>query len=151
MSLFTISAAATYDDVASTGGAGLHIWSGNGDKPHHSSAPLRVASQMHGTLAMIATGLDLVSDAAKAGDVVHIAIPGGQAALEHAQPADIMTFVLIEHALNVITYLTRSLRTAGVTVTWIEPVCRHSGIGHARVQAMLAKCAIAPLEMPRAA
>ncbi|MFZ3583394.1 hypothetical protein ACOI1H_14645 [Loktanella sp. DJP18] len=153
MSLITISAAAVFDHANFNGGAGLHIWSGDFAAPHHDSMAFETPSEIAGSLAMVATGLVIVADRAVAGDVVHICIRGGQAALDGALDCHPAATSATELVLNLVAALSSSLDDAGVAIKWLVPVRSHSGIAHARVaaceaglQALAAACDAEPAD-----
>jgi len=133
MAVHIISTAAQLNTATHLGGAGLDIWSSAPDVSVKFGSVLDAPSEIHGVVGMLLQGLRRLRTVAMPGDVIQIAIPGGEASLECLQDANADALGLRAHmnAYEVIEHL----EAEGIEIRWLTPVRNHSGIAHALVEA----------------
>lgn len=133
MAVHIISVAAQLNRATHLGGVGLDIWSSAPDVSVQFGSVLDASSEIYGVVAMLLQGLRRIHGVAMPGDVIQIAIPGGETSLECLHTTHIEA--LGQRAYLSACQVLEQLEAEGIEIRWLTPVRNHSGIAHALVEA----------------
>jgi hypothetical protein len=151
MAVFIISAAAVVDASTGKGAIGYDLWSSAPDVSRQFGTRWNDASNIGGPLLMVLLAMEEIGKVAVSGDIVQIAIEGGEEAMQAATYKSAFETHIPGAAVMALARRTEALERDGLSVRWLDPTAKHSGITHAKVAARQAALESAEMSLPLAA